>query len=87
MPPKPSPTTFLNVHSFGGKEYCESDVIRTREEAIRAAEEWSDRYVFTLTEHGRIDLRDEFSERYQRTRGHDELMDARIDAQKETVEA
>jgi len=85
MSPKPLATIFLNVHSFGGKEYCESDVIRSREEAIRAAEEWSDRYVYTLTEHGRIDLRDEFSERYQRTRGYDELMDARIDARKEGV--
>jgi hypothetical protein len=87
MSPKPQPTTYFNIHSFGGKEYCESEVIRTREEAVREAEAWADRYVYTLTEHGRIDLRDEFSERYQRTRGHDELIDARIDARKETVGA
>jgi len=79
----PQATIFLNVHSFGGKEYCESDVIRSREEAIRAAEEWADRYQYTLTDTGKIDLRDEFSERYQRTRGYDELMDARIDDAKE----
>jgi len=76
-------TIFLNVHSFGGKEYCEGEVMRTRQEAIREAEEWSDRYSYTLTDHGIIDLRDEFSERYQRTRGYDELMDARIDALKD----
>jgi hypothetical protein len=77
------PTIFLNVHFFGGKEYCEGEVMHTRQEAIREAEEWSDRYSYTLTDQGIIDLRDEFSERYQRTRGYDELMDARIDAMKE----
>jgi|CZKL01.1.fsa_nt_gi hypothetical protein len=83
MSSKPQPTTFLNVHSFGGKQYAESEVLTSRAAALKDAEEWSDRYVFTLTEFGRIDLRDEFSERYQRTRGHDELMDARIDDAKE----
>ncbi len=82
--PRPEPTLFLNVHSFGGKEYAESEVMHSRAEAVRAAEEWADRYVYTLTEFGRIDLRDEFSERYQATRAYDELMDARIDSMKAT---
>jgi hypothetical protein len=78
-----TPTIYLNVHSFGGTEYAESEVMRSREEAVREAEAWSDRYQFTLTDIGMIDLRDEFSERYQVTRAHDEMNDARIGAMKE----
>jgi hypothetical protein len=77
------PTKFINIHSFGGKEYGESEVLTSRAEAVKDAEEWADRYQYTLTDIGQIDLRDEFSERYQATRAYDELMDARIDAAKE----
>jgi hypothetical protein len=81
---KLQPTIFLNVHNFGGKRYAESEVLTSRADAVRDAEEWADRYEFTLTDTGKIDLREEFSERYQRTRAHDELNDARIDARKDS---
>lgn len=77
------PTIFLNVHSFGGKEYAESEVITSRAEAIRDAEDWADRYVYTLTDIGRIDLRDEFSEAYHDQGARDAAVDARIDAMRE----
>jgi hypothetical protein len=80
-----TPTLYLNVHSFGGKDYAESEVLTSREEAIREGEAWADRYQYTLTEFGRIDRRDEFSESYQAMRAYDERMDARIDAMKENA--
>jgi hypothetical protein len=77
------PTVFINVHSFGGRQYAETDVLTSRADAVRDAEEWADRYAYTLTDTGQIDLRDEFSEAYQAMRAYDERMDARIDARKE----
>jgi hypothetical protein len=83
--PRPEPTIYFNIHTFGGKEYCESERLHNRAEAIREAEAWADRYQYTLTEFGRIDLRNEFSESYQAMRAYDERMDARIDSMKENA--
>jgi len=79
----PEPTKFLNIHNFGGKDYAESEVLNSRAEAIKDAEQWADRYQYTLTDIGMIDLSDEFSEDFQEKRDFDAAVDRKIDEMKE----
>jgi hypothetical protein len=81
--PSPQPTIFLNILSFDGKQMAESEVLNSRAEALRDAEEWAERYLFTLTDLGKIDLSSEFSEAFQEKRDFDVAVDAKIDEMRE----
>lgn len=74
-----TPTIFVNVFTTEGQTSAGGEVLSTRAEAIRYAEEFAGDYQFTLTDAGKIDLSDEFSERYQAQRAYDAKTDARID--------
>lgn len=58
------PTKYINIFNFGGP--CgQSDVTESRAEAVKEAEDWAYRYMYTLTDAGQIDLTPEFSETFQ----------------------
>ena len=60
----------------------ERAVIKNREEAVRHAEEFSDFYVYTLTDVGIIDLTPDFSEGFHEKRDFDAAVDRKIDDMK-----
>jgi hypothetical protein len=78
-----SPTLFVNVFEKDGRTFAEGDVYIDRRQAIEDAEEWSDNYVYTLTDTGKLDLSPEFSEGFQERRDFDAAVDAKIDAMRE----
>jgi hypothetical protein len=79
----PQPTIFLNILSFDGKHIGQTEVLTSRADAVRDAEDWSERYEYTFTNLGVIDLRPEFSEKYKAAVAHDQHVDARIDEMRE----
>jgi hypothetical protein len=79
----PEPTLFLNIHNFGSKDYAESEVLTSRAAAIRDAEQWADRYQYTFTDIGKIDLSGDFSEGFQEKRDFDAAVDRKIDEMRE----
>jgi len=77
-------TTFINVFlDKRGKPFAGGDVFTKREEAIEDAENAVCMYSHTLTETGKIDLTDEFSEAFHEQRDFDAAVDRRIDEMKE----
>jgi hypothetical protein len=82
----PTPKTFVNIHWHAAAQRLEAHdgVYTAIAAAAEAAEQYADSYRFTLTEFGRIDLTDNFSEAYQEARDFDATIDAHIDAMKET---
>lgn len=62
---EPQAKIYVNVFADNtGKEYAEGFVCHTRKAAIDDAEEFADRYLYTLTDIGRITLEPEFSDSY-----------------------
>ena len=80
-----TPTTYVNIHWHAAAQRLEAHdgVYANRAEAAEAAEAYASSYRFTLTEFGRIDITDQFSEAYQEAKDFDATIDDHIDAMKE----
>jgi hypothetical protein len=78
-----SPTIYVNVHDNHGRLEAHDMVHTCPHAAARAAEDYADTYAFTLTDVGKTDLTDLFSEGWHEKRDADAGIDARIDDLKE----
>ena len=79
-----SHTIYVNVFYILGNEMpLERPVLRTRERAIEDAEEFAERYAYTLTDAGKIDLSGEFSEEYQNAQAKSYARELKADQARE----
>jgi hypothetical protein len=76
-----APTLFINVFTIRGIDTpLESHgVAKSRAEAVKGARDFEDEYAYTLTDIGRIDLSNDFSEGFHEKLDFDAAVDRKID--------
>jgi hypothetical protein len=74
-----APAFYVNVFDNRGRLEAHDGVWTNRADAVDAAEQYADSYRFTLTDAGKIDLTEEFSEGFHEKRDFDAAVDRHID--------
>ena len=79
------PTVFVNVfdNAKAKRHEAHDGVYTHRREAADAAEQYSESYLYTLTDAGKINLTPDFSEGFHEKRDFDASVDSAIDDRKE----